>query len=117
MNKDLKITKTLKTILTTKKLGEEKKKTSLPGLSMGMGFPWESSHGMGWDSTHWKFPWDGMGQHTFVFAMGEWPCHSNLITSELTLVFILFYLLNVFYSPFFFIYLYLLSILWWDTGK
>ena len=21
------------------------------GLSMGMGFPWESSHGMGWDGT------------------------------------------------------------------
>ena len=46
------------------------------GLSIGMGFhgipmgiiPWD---GMGWDSTHWKFSWDGMGQHTFVFAMGE----------------------------------------------
>ena len=30
----------------------------IPGLSMGMGFPWESSHGMGWDSTHLYLPWE-----------------------------------------------------------
>ena len=41
-------------------------------LVHGNGIPmiWDGM-GMGWDSTHWKFPWDGMGQHTFVFAMGE----------------------------------------------
>ena len=81
MNKDLKITKTLKTILTTKKLGEEKKIiTSLPGLSMGMGFPWDShgNHPMGWD---------GMGQHTLEIPMG-WDgtahiciCHGRVAMS------------------------------------
>jgi len=28
------------------------------GNGIPMGIPWETSHGMGWDSTHLYFPWD-----------------------------------------------------------